>query len=287
MDVKPRDTASLHRDITISAQQVCYPLRVEKMNMSLQSDNYFVLSIGESTGIKTPQRARYHDVLYRWDCATFFQDCLDSSLVEKCVALILDKWEAYQVPENWKLAKHILIHLGLPETEHFFYEVDLKNTCIRFPRSAKPKKDKPKEKVPLEVWARESSITTLAKHIEEHSDLIEWMKCNPSSSIKHVPEIHLDKFAEEQLPTGFKYPVIHFKLIPFSGGLCQLGTTAGDSITQLHLPEDGCSHHKFAQPGTPARLVTEEDFCELMQKLKSGSSKNGLLASNTLQSKAD
>ena len=73
----------------------------------------------------------------------------------------------------------------------------------------------------------------------------------------------------ENTPTSFKYPVIHFKLKRFNGALCQLGTTSAEShTTQLYLPTDGCSHHKFAHPGTPARPVTEETLCELVQNLK-------------------
>ena len=63
----------------------------------------------------------------------------------------------------------------------------------------------------------------------------DWLEANPNPTSQDLSNFVENQFTESQLPTAFKYPVIHFKLSSFPVGLCEPGVTSGRSVTQLYL----------------------------------------------------
>ena len=271
-DLEIEHQYSSDEDITVNVHEVCYPLNDQKMNVSLQTDLFYVPSINDASDNGIPENSRYHDVLYRWDCVKLDTKKINATDRQKIASLVEKRWKENGIPDNWKQAKHVVIHHGLPDSRDYSPSVDIKNSCIRNPTSTR-NRDQPKSKAPVEIWTTEPSNKALEKQVRELGEINNLMSLSSNPTLESLPP-RLHGQLTENTPTSFKYPVIHFKLKRFNGALCQLGTASADSVTtQLYLPTDGCSHHKFAQPGTPARPVTQETLCELVQNLKCDASK--------------
>lgn len=105
----------------------------------------------------------------------------------------------------------------------------------------------------------------------------DWLEANPNPTSQDLSNFVENQFTESQLPTAFKYPVIHFKLSSFPVGLCEPGVTSGRSVTQLYLASDGCAHFKVAQPGTDARLDTAGAANVLIKSLRVTVPENGIV----------